>query len=114
MIRKVFILLLVVLAAASKATADTLADHFGSSIFKNLDPKFWDKNVSWQYGKFLPLTKFRVDGWHIANSIMIWAFLGAIAIQLPYKWYWKLAGFVAIGTLFNLDFNLFYNHIYKY
>src|SRR5947209_5469427 len=78
------------LAAFSKAVADTLYHHFDTSVFKKLNPRFWNPAVSANYAKFLPFTKFRWDAWHIANTIMIWSFIGSVAVQLPFVWYFKI------------------------
>jgi hypothetical protein len=99
------------LAGMFKAIADTLADHFYISVFKKKDPKFWDKSISWKYAKYLPLTKYKVDAWHLANSGMILCFCGAVAFHdALYPWYWQLIG---AGIIFNLSFNIFYNKILR-
>jgi hypothetical protein len=94
----------IVLAAIFKATADKLSHHFEKSIFKNLNPKWWNPNVSWEYVKFIPFTKYRPDAWHIANSLMIVCFaIAAFGITLK---------MLVTGVVFILIFNLFYNKIY--
>jgi hypothetical protein len=100
-------------AAFSKAVADTLNHHFDTSVFKKLNARFWNPAVSSTAAKFLPFTKFRWDAWHIANTLMIDSFIASIAVQLPFVWYYKLAGFLASGLIFIVDFNEFYNHILR-
>lgn len=102
---------LLMLAAFFKAVADTSADHFDTSVFKWLDRRFWDKTTASQYAPFLKFTKFRVDAWHIANSLMIISFcLFAVFCKLDYKWYFQ---FPAIGIIYNLSFNFFYNKVLR-
>jgi hypothetical protein len=93
----------IALAAIFKAIADKLAHHFGKSIFRKLNPKWWNPNESWKYVGFLPLSKYRYDGWHIANSLMIVCFcVAAFGFTL------KMLG---SGIIFILVFNLFYNKL---
>lgn len=91
------------IAAVAKATADTIKHHPDTSIF--FGRKFWLSE-----GKLLPLTKYKVDGWHVANSTMIGAFLSLIFSDIPYNL------FISYGVLtleFILVFNLFYNKIFR-
>lgn len=101
MILKVIFL---ILAAVCNALMDTLSHHYSSSIFKYKNPQFWNPNVSWQYAKFLPFTKYRVDAWHLAKSAMI------IFLCFAIDFSWK--GLI-LGILWNLTFNCFYNKILK-
>jgi hypothetical protein len=93
----------IALAAIFKAIADKLAHHFGNSIFKKLNPKWWNPEESWKHVKFLPYTKYRPDAWHIANSILIILFCTAV--------YGLTLKMVYSGVVFILVFNLFYNKI---
>ena len=96
-------------AAALKAVADTLADHFDKSIFSKLNKKFWDKTTSSKYAKFIPWTKYRLDAWHISNTLWITSFgLGVVyhkGNQYP------IIELVILGAFFILTFNLFYNKL---
>lgn len=106
--------LFVVLAAVSKAVADTLADHFWVSIFKKLNPKFWDKATASDNEKTFWITKYKLDGWHIANSLIIIFFLLAMVNYQPHlKVYFDALYFILSGIAFNIFFNLFYNRILK-
>lgn len=103
--------LFILLAAICKAVADTLQHHYGSSVFRFSNRRFWDPAISWKYAKFLPLTKYRLDGWHLANSGMILFFCLAVAVHTPLlRWWIELP---AAGLLFILSFNLFYNKILR-
>jgi hypothetical protein len=88
----------IILAAICKALVDTIAFHKGG-VFKS---KFFDINTQ---GKFLPLTKYPLDGFHLANSFMLFFFILGIT-----GFNWKLA---AAGVLFIAVFNLFWNHIFN-
>lgn len=102
---------ILILAGMFKAVADTLTHHFDTSIFRWKDRKFWDPNISWKYAKQLPLTKYKFDAWHLANSGQIVCWCAALGItEGRYPW-WVV--FLAAGIIFNLSFNLFYNKILR-
>lgn len=93
---------LIIFAAICKAIADTIAHHKGRSVFRN--SKFWANG-----GKFLAGTKYKLDGWHICNSLMIVAFVVTAVLHSPVlAWYWEI---LIAGIAFNLTFNLFYNKL---
>jgi hypothetical protein len=95
----------IMLAALFKAIADKLSHHFEKSVFKNLNPKWWNPNVSWQYVKLIRFTKYRPDAWHLANSAMILFFcVAAFGFTLE---------MLIAGLAFIVVFNLFYNRILK-
>lgn len=101
---------LVFLAAIFKACADAFENtpNFDESIFKNLDKKFWCKDVSCQYAKRLFGYKF--DSWHMSISAMILCFDGAITIHATEH---KLIHFIVIGVTWNVAFVLFYHKIFR-
>lgn len=105
-------LLFIILAAAGKAVADTLTHHFSTSIFKKLRPSFWNPDQSWRTAKFLPFTKYKVDAWHLANSLMITSFCGAIAAHPEIGMHWPVQLLLA-GFLFIAVFNTLYNHVLR-
>lgn len=98
-------IILIILAGVCKAIADTLQHHFSTSVFKYCNPRFWDPRISWNHVRFIKWTKYQPDAWHLANSLMIFCFVGAVANN----WIEFLVG----GVLFNLVFNIFYNKILK-
>jgi len=104
--------ILIILAAIFKAIADTLQHHFDTSVFKKLNPKWWNPVVSCDYVGFLPLTKYRPDAWHLANSGMIICFITAASINDSVISFW-LINVVGIGVIFNLIFLLFYSKILR-
>lgn len=103
--------ILVFFAAIFNAAMDRLENlpAFNKSIFNHLDPKFWCKEVSWQFTNFIPYTKYRPDAWHICKSAMIVLLIAAIVLSNNLQW-WQ---FPILGTLWNVTFNLFYNKIMK-
>jgi hypothetical protein len=106
-----FTISFLVIAGICKAVADTITHHFDSSVFRRKDKRFWDPSISWSYAKYLPLTKYKVDAWHLANSGMIISICFAIALHHSYTYWW--AEFVAAGIIFNLSFNMFYNKVFR-
>jgi hypothetical protein len=104
-------ILFISLAAVFKAISDTLKDHFSVSVFKWKDPRFWNPEISYKYVGFIRFTRYRPDAWHLSNSGMIICFCLAAVIHQPVlSWYYELA---IAGLLFNLIFNVFYNHLLK-
>lgn len=108
----IFISLLLIIAAISKSIVDTILFHRGGKLIEWF-PKWKDFFDIKKQGKFLPLTKYPWDGFHIFNSLMIFSFLAIPCILLPYVWYIKLGIWVASGLGFNVVFNLGFNKIFK-
>lgn len=98
--------ILVALAAMLNAFMDTVGDsvHFNGSIFSKLDPKFWSKDVSWQYAT--KVFGWKADAWHIAKSGMV--VLLVFAMLLPNGWNFWLK-FIVLGSTWNIFFNIFYS-----
>lgn len=95
-------LILIALAAICKAMVDTIAFHNGGR-FKGND--FFDIN---KQGKMFPLTKYPFDAFHLFNSLMIFFFIAASLFIGT--WYIDIA---AMGVVFIIIFNTFFNHIFK-
>jgi len=103
-------LIFILVAAIAKAISDTLWHHFETSIFKKLNPKWWNPNVSWEYVKLI--VKYRPDAWHLSNSFMIVAFIFSCVFYE--NWIWnKWSDLVVYGLAFNACFNILYNHILR-
>lgn len=101
---------LVCLAAFFKAVADTLQHHYYTSVFKKLNPKWWDPAISWEYVDKIQFTGYRPDAWHLSNSLMIISFLLAIIFYKNKHPRW--IEFIIGGIVFNLVFGLFYSIIF--
>ncbi len=98
-----------VLNAVMDRTDNSVA--FNRSIFNHLDPKFWNKAISWQYAK--QVFNWKADCWHIAKSAMIICLAASLYFVLisvnGFKW-WEVP---ILGIVWNVTFNTFYNHILK-
>jgi hypothetical protein len=89
------------------------------SIFnsRKLDDKFWNPSISWSTAPYIPLTKYKVDAWHLFKSGMICFLVGSIVTawqsEKPFfdVWWFYLMVYVFLGIGWNMVFNLFYNHI---
>ena len=101
------------LAAVCNALMDSVEYEtaFEKSIFSKLNPKWWCKSISWEYVKFLPFTKYRPDAWHLAKSSMV-VFI-VLAVVMTDTQPTKLPYFVVMGLVWNISFNVFYNHIFR-
>jgi len=95
------------LASICNAIMDTLTHHFSQSIFRNKNGDFWNPNISWRVATYIPYTKYKVDAWHLFKSSMI-IFI-CLAIVFANKL--NIVDFVLLGTLWNIVFNIFYNHL---
>lgn len=73
-------LLFVALAAICKAVSDVVYHHVGRSIFKDLDPNFWNPDVSWKTAK--TIFAYKLDAWHLFNSGMIFFFMLAVVFYV--------------------------------
>lgn len=113
--------LLVSVAAFFKACADAFENtpNFNESIFKNLNKRFWCKDVSWEYAKKLsvkiPFTSrrigsYKVDSWHISISLMVFSIVGAVVVYRPHHEWW--VHYVSMGLIWNCTFWLFYHKIF--
>jgi hypothetical protein len=100
--------LLVALAASIDAILDSLKDHFSVSIFKGLNPNFWNPNVSWATS----FTALGVhwDAWHLTKFGLLASIFLAIQFskQVAIKWWINILIYFAIWWIF---FEVFYSHI---
>lgn len=103
-------ILLISFAAICKAFADTLDHHFDTSIFRGWSRKWFDPNVTIKTAP--QIFGYPLDGWHIANSLQIcsWAALPFVYVPVFGSW---LLNYAAIGILFIVVFNLFYNKLFR-
>lgn len=101
--------LLIAIAAVFNAIMDTLWTHYPVSIFRGLDPKWWNPNESWKYNSnFLGIV--RLDAWHLAKYGM----LGSISMAIVlYKPIWGYYDFLVIPAVWSVFFELFYSKLLK-
>jgi len=101
--------ILLTLAAIFKAVADTVDHHFDTSIFRRLEPRFWDRDISSDKAK--RVFGYKVDAWHLSQSAMIVLMILAAIVHTPkLAWYFEL---IIAGCWWNLIFNTFYNKILR-
>ena len=101
----------ILLVAIFKACADTMTHHYNTSVFKHLDFRFWNAEESYKYAKMIPYTKYRWDGWHIANSLwIITVVVGMHFHTTLLVWYLEIPLY---GVIFTLTFNAFYNKVLR-
>lgn len=113
-------IILIGIAAMLNAGMDVLYANFKGSIFKNLNPKFWDPHQSsvnkWKNGdinqgpRFFGSSTFLVqftDGWHLLKSIMLLSLAGALTLQTSW-----IVGLVFISVFCGV-FEIIYRNIKK-
>lgn len=101
--------ILLIAAAIFKAVADTVDHHFDTSIFRRMEPKFWDRDISSNHAK--NIFNYKIDAWHISQSVMIGCMIAAITLHHPKLSWWM--EIIIGGCIWNLTFNLFYNKILR-
>jgi hypothetical protein len=102
---------LIFIAAFFNACMDAFENtpNFNESIFKNLDKRFWCKDVSWNHAK--KIFSYKADAWHLSKSAMIFCLVGAIIIFRSHHQWW--VHFISMGIILNVTFWLFYHHLFK-
>ena len=104
-------ILLISFAAIFKAVADTLAWHFDTSIFRNMNRDFWEVNTA-RIRKVKKIVGYPVDGWHLSNSLMLLCLL-----LLPLFWHplfnQQIVDVGFLGVIFIVVFNLFFNKLLR-
>lgn len=126
-------LFLFLLAAICNAVMDTSNHHFSTSIFKNLNPLFWNGEISWKnkyingdsrlgrrkwkYGINYPVQL--TDAFHLFKMLMI-IFLAMSVITFEKSFFvseYNLFSFGLILTLYgfvwNTTFSFFYNKVLR-
>lgn len=106
--------ILIFLAAFFNAVMDAVEnENYYESIFKKLPVQFWYKRESWKYVK--KIFGYRPDAWHLAKTLMLFCFAGAvIAFDLPVnKWHDVTFYIATLGIIWNVTFWLFYHKIFK-
>ena len=97
--------ILILLAAICNAIMDVLEnENFSSSVFKNLNPKWWYKRESWKYAK--KVFGWKYDGWHVFKSTMIVLIMLAIVLYQPI--FNPVLDFILLGGIWNSTFSFIY------
>lgn len=117
-------ILFIFLASLCNSIMDKTSHHFHKSIFKNLNPVWWNAEISWK-NKYILLDPKNgrrkllffnypvqlTDAWHFFKTLMIiFICLAIIFYQSIFNWYFDLLIF---GTCWNLTFSLFYSYLFK-
>lgn len=104
-------ILLIIIAAISKAAADTIHHHPKTMIFKG---KFWKL---WPHDNgYYPFTKIPKDGWHTFNGIMICSLIAVPFVDYFYIYHWALVllAYAVTGIVaWVLVFNFFYHKVFQ-
>lgn len=83
--------------------------HFDKSIFKNLDPKFFCKSISWEYAK--TILGVHLDFWHLCKFGWLGSMLGAIVVfRIHHEWW---VHYISLAAIWYVTFQLFYSKILK-
>ena len=130
MITAVFTIVLVMLAAISKAVMDTLQFHFSRSVFKEWNEFYFHPAFSWanKYKDVVTLKpkfwgsttifSFITDGWHLFQAFYLLFIFTAIVIHQPFfvtinsSFLSMLLDFSILMVIFGLTFELFYAKIF--
>ena len=100
--------LLILLAAICNAVMDILEnENFSSSVFRNLDPKWWYKRESWKYAK--KIFGWKYDGWHVFKSTTIILLVLAIVLYRPVLN--PVLDFFIMGGIWNATFSYTYKKL---
>lgn len=116
---------LIILAGISKAVMDKIQFHYSKSIFKTLDPLFWNPQESWKNKwrggdpdngeKFFGSSTFFVlftDAWHLFQSICYNLVFAVIFIYEPITNN-LILDFIILRTIFNSTFELFFSKVFS-
>jgi hypothetical protein len=101
--------ILITFAAICCALMDVVDHYFEESIFRKLNPNFWNKEVSSDHAP--RFAGFKCDCWHLSKAGMIWAFIALPFLPQKFHFPWYLE-YAAAGMWFVIVFNLFYNRIF--
>ena len=100
-----YTLIFFALAASFNAGMDTLKDHYYVSVFRNLNPKFWNPSISW---KNIMFNYVSLDAWHIAKGCM----LGCLYLSIFfYKNMFGWMDLLLFPIVWGIFFQLFYSII---
>jgi hypothetical protein len=87
----------VAVAAMFWAGASVLLFRFGSSVFRKLNPKFWNPPISSKEAK--QVGGFKIDGFHIFQGIALsFLFLSAV-IHSELTWWYQWIGMSVIWII---------------
>jgi hypothetical protein len=127
-------LILMMIAGALNAIMDRIAFTFKSSVFKNLNPHFWNVKESWKNQWKWPLRPYNkkyylglytpryeekfpfsstfliwtTDAWHLAKSLMLGFITLGIVLYCP------MFNFIIDMFLYYCAFTIIFTYFYEY
>ncbi len=120
-------IILLIVSFSAYAVIWTLQYHYESSIFRSLDPFFWNPKICW-WGKYsgvfykdgiahytpkfwgsTHIFVFVTDGPHLIQFIFLNSIFLALAINIE-QYHW-IINFIAIRIICGIVFNLFFDKI---
>jgi len=130
-------LILIGAAGMLNAIYEILFVAYKYSIFRNLNPQYWDPKTSWVYKWKYPLRPapikwyyfgfqprneerfpysstifvWMTDAWHLFKAIMLTCIMSAIVLYVPI--FNPLLDFLLFYTIFTFTFTIFYDHILR-
>lgn len=102
---------LCLLAGLCNAGMDTLAHHYGKSIFRFWDFQYWGP-TSWENKNHRPwyIPAALTDGWHLFKWFMLAFLFAGVALPSGFlAWYWNS---VFCWSAFFVGFWVGYNHLF--
>lgn len=109
MVAFVFIIVAAILNACMDRVETKIS--FNDSIFWRKDPHFYCKPISAGKVKFIPMTRYRPDFWHLCKS-------GVICCLLAVPFFYTIIvypflDYILMGLVYNVVFEQFYSKILK-
>jgi hypothetical protein len=118
------------LAAVCNAVMDVLAFKFKTSVFKNMNPNYWNPAKSWRnkYKQKMPFKgpafigsttflSFLTDAWHLfqflSNTFLALSVLVVFLHYTTISWWAGLAIFLGMKLTWGVFFELFYGRIFR-
>ena len=119
-----------ILAGTCYAIKDTLAFKFKSSIFRDLNPDYWNPSKSWrnkyknrmayQGPAFIGSTtflSFLTDAWHLfqflGNSFLALSVVVVIQDSLNLNWWQTLLSFLVVNVSASIVYYPLYNKFFR-
>lgn len=105
----IFIVITILIYGLCKGIKDMISFHFGKGWTKNLNPKYWNPQVSWQnkYDSKIPFATtilvWTTDAWHLFDMIQAITLTLLLTYLIGIWWYFPI-----LWIAKQLTFKLFY------
>lgn len=130
MVLGIVVIICWILAAACNAVMDVLNFKFSTSIFRNMNPKWWDAKKSWRnkykngikdLGPKFPLSTtvlaFTTDAWHffqfLSNSLVTLPLVLVAQKAEDLHWWQAVILFLALKSLWGMTFEPLYSKYFR-